>query len=87
MYSLNLRWYSRSSFNLRLSTLHLQAHKPQAKKATDKQVNVSFRASAFCAGVILSFGCFLATAPKKQNMDIKQANNVLRTMAFMTQIS
>jgi len=63
--------------------LHLQAHKPQAKKATDKQVNVSFRASAFWPGVISFLLCFLATAPKKQNMDIKQANNMLRTMAFI----
>ena len=86
MYSLNLRWYSRSSFNLRLSTEHLQAHNPQAKKATDKQVKVSFLASAACAAVIFCLVCFLPTAPKKANVVIKQANNMFRTMAFITLI-
>ena len=84
MYSLNLCWYSLSSFNLLCSTEHLQAHNPQAKKATDKQVKVSFLASAACASVSFSLVCFLPTAPKNAKVEIKQANNIFRIMAFMT---
>ncbi|MEO6523018.1 MAG: hypothetical protein ABIN91_15150 [Mucilaginibacter sp.] len=52
----------------------------------DKQVSVSFLALTFSAAVILSMECFLPTAPKKANVEIKQASNMFLIMALMTDI-
>jgi len=51
MYSLNRCWYSRSAFSLRLITPQRQKQSTHARNATLKQVNVSFRDSAFWATV------------------------------------
>jgi len=59
-------------------------------KATAKQVNVSFLDSAAmvacCVTVIDAIAfleCLLPKAPNRAKVEIKQASNTLRTMAFI----
>jgi hypothetical protein len=90
MYSLNLRWCSRSVLILRLSTEQRHIQSVHAAKATAKQVNVSFFDSAAIAtcweigiAAISFLECFRPKAPKKAKVEIIQARKKFRKIAFV----
>jgi hypothetical protein len=90
MYSLNLRWCSRSAAILRFSIEQRHIQSVHAAKATAKQVSVSFFDSVAIAAwweiviAAISFlECFLPRAPKRAKVEIKQASKKLRKMAFI----